>query len=82
MKRWLIDDNKWVITVHAASLSLQIWFGQQPNWFPAEKQLIIERALSEDVIDLQRALLEMFIDAIVYLSDVQRATWAFLMWLK
>lgn len=57
MKRWLIDDNKWVITVHAASLSLQIWLGQQANRFSAEKQLIIERALSDGVIDLQRALL-------------------------
>lgn len=54
---WLIVDKKWVITVHAASLSLQIWLGQQPKRFSAEKQLIIERALSEDVIDLQRALL-------------------------
>jgi len=47
--------------------------GQQANRFSAEKLLIIERALSENVIDLQRALLYMFIDAIVYLRDVHRA---------
>lgn len=47
MKRWLIDDNKWVITVHAASLRLQMWLSQQANWFSAKKQLIIERVLSE-----------------------------------